>query len=133
MFRKIRSNRNPRDTLYSELKKELSPYLAKLRLSLKAIAQKYPRFLFAMMCINIMLSVIVVISIHQSPPKKRINVIPLHTGFDKIERAGEALRKTIILKTQVDSIMAKKTLSPQDSAVLESALDQLQKMKKQNP
>jgi len=122
MFRKIRSNRNPRDTLYSELKKELSPYLITLRLSLKAIAQKYPRFLFAMMVINITLSVMLVIGLHRPAPNKAIN-------FKPVIQAGEALQKTIALKQQVDSIMAKKKLSAQDSLALESALEQLQKMK----
>ena len=133
MFRKIRSNRNPRDTLYSELKKELSPYLTALRLSLKKITQRYPKFLFAMMVINITLSAILVISIHRPPPPKTVNLRPINTGFDRIRQASEALRQTILLKQQVDSILSKKPLTAKDSLALENALDQLQKIKKQNP
>jgi hypothetical protein len=130
MFRKIRSNRNPRDTLYSEFKKELNPYLTNIRLSLKAIARKYPRFLFAMMVINIMLSAIVVIALHHPVPQKPLPVSPINTGFDKIRAASAALRKTILLKQRVDSITSKKQLTASDSVNLGRLLDSLQEINK---
>ena len=83
-----------------------------------------------MMCINITLSVILVLSLHQPPPKKQTLIKPPNIGFDRLLQTGEALRETILLKQQVDSILARKPLTSKDSLALENALDQLQKIKK---
>jgi hypothetical protein len=130
MFRKITSNRNPKDTLYSELKKEFGPYHKSLRGKFQKIAQNYPKFVFAMMVINIVLSVILTMTVfrrHPRPAKKVIIATP--SGLDQILQAGEKLKKTISLKRTIDSLSEKKNLSGKDSTLLDSALDQFQKLK----
>jgi hypothetical protein len=65
--------------------------------------------------------------------KKKVPVLqksdPITTGFGQLLQTGEALRETISLKKQVDSLIARKHLSPADSVTLEKALDRLQKLK----
>jgi len=131
MFKKIHSERDPRDTVISEVKKELRPYFSKASRSLKAIAERYPKFLFAMMVINMTLSAILCFTVfrNREPPKKALPIKIASTvtdGFDRIMKAGAALRQTARLKKQVDSISQKKMLTQTDSAVLLKDLDSLQ-------
>jgi hypothetical protein len=58
MFKKIRSDRDPRDTVLSELRKEFRPYFEKAGNGLEGVARKYPKFLFVMMVSGIILSII---------------------------------------------------------------------------
>jgi hypothetical protein len=130
MFRKITSNRDPRDTLLSELKKEFAPHLTKLRGTLLKLTQKYRQFLFVMMVINIVLSIFLVTTVfkRQPPPAKHI-IVATPNGLDQILIAGEKLKKTIALNRKIDSLSSIKKLSSRDSILLDSALDQFQKLK----
>ena len=58
MFRKLHSNRDPRDTLLSEINKEFRPYIRKAGTGLKSIINSHPRFLFTMMVAGIVLSAV---------------------------------------------------------------------------
>jgi hypothetical protein len=131
MFKKIHSNRDPRDTVWSEVRKQFSPYFNEAGTGLKKTAEQYPKFLFWMMVVNITLSIVLVTTVFR--PKKQlaktppINLVkPVSGGFDKIIEAGKALRATIGLKKQVDSITHKKLLDKADSAALLKDLDSLQ-------
>ena len=131
MFRKIHSNRDPRDTVFREIKKEFRPYFDKAGRGLKKTADRYPKFLFWMMVINISLSVILVTTVFRpkgEPKKAPVLKItgPMTGGFDQIMRMGDALRVTISLKKQVDSLTRQTILSKTDSAVLLKDLDSLQ-------
>lgn len=130
MFRKIHSNRDPQATVFSELKKEFRPYVVKAQHGFKRFAECYPRFLFMMMIINITLSVVLVMTVFKQkgdPPKqKAINAAtPIAGGFDRIRQAGLALRETIRLKREIDSITKLRTLTHPDSIALLNDLDSL--------
>ncbi len=131
MFKKITSNRDPRDTVYSEIKKEFKPYFTKAGTGLKRTAERYPKFLFSMMVINICLSIILCFTVmrHKNVPEKKSPAHisnPVSGGFDRIMQAGAALKETIHLKKEVDSITRQHTLSKADSATLLQDLDSLQ-------
>jgi len=131
MFKKIHSDRDPKDTVMSEIRKEFRPYFTKAGQGLKGAAQRYPKFLFWMMVMNISLSAILCFTVfrHRDIPPKAVPVkmtSPVSGGFDRIMQAGPALRQTIRLKKRVDSITRKKTLSAADSAALFKDLDSLQ-------
>jgi hypothetical protein len=83
-----------------------------------------------MMVINIVLSVILVTTVFKRhpPPAKHI-IVSAPGGLDQILQTGEKLKKTISLKRTIDSLSAKKSLSEKDSVLLDSALDQFQKLK----
>lgn len=137
MFRKLHSNRDPRDTLLSEINEEFRPYIRKAGTGLKSILNSHPRFLFTMMVINIILSAVLSFTVfrHQAPPPKVVKpqANPVSTGFDQIMRTGEKLKRSIALKRQIDSLTAKKQLSAADSLALEKALDTIQHLNQISP
>ena len=137
MFRKLHSNRDPRDTLLSEINKEFRPYIHKAGKGLTGLVNSHPRFLFTMMVINIVLSVALSFTVfrqHAPPPKVvKPQANPVSTGFDQIMRTGEKLKRSIALKRQIDSLTAKKQLSAADSLALEKALDTIQKLNRTAP
>ena len=131
MFRKIHSNRDPRDTLYSELKKEFSVYADKGNRFSQQLAARYPRFLFGLMTVLLLASAGLAVWLHPKmvPPEKkaaRPQSEVLNSGFDHILAAGAALKTTIHLRRQVDSITSKKVLTKADSLTLVRDLDSLQ-------
>lgn len=134
MWRKIHSNRDPRDTIYSELKKEFSPYFGKANSAGKNLLGHYPKFFFGCMVTLMLASLVLSFTVfRQHEPvhphisvKKQSN--PIQDGFTQImETAGE-IRKTLKLKHLVDSISTKNHLTPADSTSLDSALTQLQRI-----
>ena len=136
MFRKLHSNRDPRDTLLSEINKEFRPYIHKAGKGLTGIVNSHPRFLFTMMVINIVLSVVLSFNVfrhHATAKLVMLQANPVSTGFDQIMRTGEKLKRTIGLKRQIDSLTAKKQLSADDSLALEKALDTIQKLNRTAP
>jgi hypothetical protein len=133
MFKKIHSNRDPRDTLYSELKKEFSVYVDKGNSVFKSLVCGYPRFFFGLMIALLVASLILTVTLHHNLlPKDHVAAAPKHgpvpvnEGFDNIMAAGAALKQTIRLRRQVDSVTAKKTLTKTDSLTLLRDLDSLQ-------
>ena len=133
MFRRIRSNRDPRDTLYSELKKEFSVYVDKGTVVFKSMVCGYPRFVFGLMIALLIASLILAVALHHKilPEKKvattsKTGTPPVNESFDNIMAAGMALKQTIRLRRQVDSITAGKDLTKADSLTLLRDLDSLQ-------
>src|ERR1700755_753226 len=109
MFKKIHSNRDPRDTLYSELKKKFSVYVDKGNGAFKSLICGYPRFFFGLMIALLAASLVLAIALHPKmvPPDKisqlpKVQPAPVTTGFDNIMAAGSALKQTIRLRRQVD-------------------------------
>jgi len=135
MFKKIHSNRDPGDTLFSELKKEFSVYFEKGAGFCKRIVCNHPRVTFGLMISLLLGSGITTIAIHKTflQPGKKQETIPIarpvNDGFDQILKTSAALKETIRLKKQVDSITAKKILNKADSTELLNDLDSLQRIR----
>jgi len=137
MFKKIHSNRDPRDTLYSELKKEFSVYFDKGNHAFKNLAGAYPKSIFSLMIILLLASLIVAVVLHDkvvsehkpAAAASREKVTPLNDGFDNIMAAAAALKETIRLRREVDSITAKRTLTKPDSLTLLRDLDSLRQIR----
>ncbi|WP_183580283.1 hypothetical protein HDF18_13225 [Mucilaginibacter sp. X5P1] len=135
MFKKIHSNRDPQGTVYSELKKEFAVYFAAAEGFGRRITERYPNFLFGVMVLMMLTSMVLSFTVfHKAAPPPQIkaapkaSISPLSNGFDQIMATGAALKETITLKRQVDSLTAKKVLSAADSTVLEKDLDRLQQI-----
>ena|ERR1700744_1171581 len=137
MFRKIRSNRDPRDTVFTELRREFRPFVDKVNHGAKQTAIRYPKVLFWFMVINLALSTILSFTVfrnrqEETTAKKPVKIItPLSSGIGQIMQAGEGIREMMRLHRQIDSLSAKKQLAPADSVFLDSALTRFNQLNKQ--
>ena len=130
MFRKIHSNRDPQATVLSEIKNEFKIYFEKSSVAITQKMQKRPKLIFIAMTCCILLSAGLSFTIlrNKEPADKDLksrNVNLVNDGFNQITATANAIRQTIQLKQQIDSLSAKKALSKKDSDNLEYDLDQL--------
>lgn len=131
MWRKIHSNRDPRDTLYSELRKEFRPWFEKLITSCSTLLSDSPKTAFSGMVILLMLSTALSFTVfrhhdgHQPKPAAKAPAV-VSDGFSRIMQTAGKLRETIRLKKIVDSLTSGKQLNAADSLLLDSALSRLQ-------
>ncbi|MGY4539965.1 hypothetical protein ACVW0P_004406 [Mucilaginibacter sp. UYNi724] len=133
MWRKIHSNRDPRDTLFSEIKKEFQPYFTKAAGRFRLAATNYPRLFFGGMIVALLISIALSFTVFRQSEKVVAVMVKPHgnpatDGFEQIMQATGKLRETIRLKRLVDSLTAKKQLSNADTLLLDSALDRLQQI-----
>ena len=133
MWRKIHSNRDPRDTLYSEIRKEFRPGIDKLAGFTRALLSGHPRLAFSAMLIMIIGSAVLSFTVfrhREKPATVMLTPQPavVSDGFSRIMHATEKLTETIKLKRVVDSLTSKRQLSATDSLVLDSVLNRLQQV-----
>jgi hypothetical protein len=135
MFRKIHSNRDPRDTLLSELKNEFKIYFEKASQTITQKLENRPKVSFAVMVFLIVLSAGLSFMVFRNKapaekPHKIAKVNAVSDGFSQILSASQAIKQGLTLKQQIDSLTAKKTLSKNDSEALINDLDKLHQLNK---
>ena len=132
MWRKIHSNRDPRNTLYSELRREFGSYFSASDDLIRGLINAYPRLVFWLMIILLLASAGLSFTVFRHPEDKRVAqvkaVSPVSEGFSRIMESASKIKKGLQLKRMVDSLINKKVLTGQDSITLENALDTLQKI-----
>lgn len=132
MWKRIHSNRDPRDTLFSEIHKEFGSYFTIAGNAAKGLTGTYPKFFWGAMIFLMALSFVLSFTVFRKPEKANITVVtkvnPVQDGFSQILQATGNIRETMKLKKLVDSLTSKKQLSAQDSTLLDSALDRLSKI-----
>lgn len=134
MWRRIISNRDPRDTIFTEIRKEFNPYFGKANQFGNSFLARYPRLLFRTMVILLVASLVLRFTVFRhleamkNHPLVQSKTSPIQDGFSQIMVTAGQIRQTLALKHLVDSITAKKNLSQQDSTVLDSALNRLQRI-----
>ena len=129
MFRKIHSKRDASDTLYSEIKKEFGGYFSKAGNETRSFTERYPKLLYGLMVLSIVVSISVVFALRKRPaPPPKVTISPVSDSFSQVLRLSAALKETLVLKKQVDSISRKQTLDKSDSVLLLNDLDRLQKI-----
>jgi hypothetical protein len=138
MFRKIHSNRDPKDTILSQIKTEFRPYIEQASKSITQKLATQPIAVFIIMVLNIIISAGVSFTIFRNPAPAVKKNRPTHAkmnvvtdGFDQISHTASTIQQTIRLKNQIDSLSNKYQLNRQDSLTLEKDLDQLRHLQKQ--
>jgi len=130
MWRKIHSNRDPRDTLYSEIRREFGTYFYVAGNGFKSLLNAYPKVAFVSMVILMFVSAALSFTVFRQPGRKELSMIktvnPVGDGFSQIIRTAEKIKVSLRLKRHIDSISSKKQLNATDSTMLENALDSLQ-------
>ncbi len=150
MFRKLHSNRDPRDTLSSELRKEFSVYFGKAENGIRHLLGQYPKQAYGGMVVLMLISMTLSFTMFRHHDAEAVTVAPVRvpsikvpagsgspgllspvsSGFDQILETGSALKQTIDLKKQIDLLLAKKELTHADSISLDQAVSQLQQINK---
>jgi hypothetical protein len=135
MFRKIHSNRDPEDTILTEIRKEFKIYFEKASKKITQILQRKPTTTFAAMIILLAFSAVLCFTIcRNKEPAEKINkaskVNAVSDGFSQILSVSAAIKQSLDLKQQIDSLSAKKILSKTDSQTLIDDLDKLHQLNK---
>jgi len=143
MFRKMHSNRDPRDTLFKEIKKEFAPHFEKSGKWLRSFSSLHPKFIFTAMVIAMLSSLIIALMLPRLRREDRPSVAlqrqkmtpmkitqPLNSGLDQILDLAAEIKERMMLEKIADSLILKKSLTKQDSITLETALDRIQEIKK---
>lgn len=135
MFRKLHSNRDPQDTVLTQLKIAFKPYFERCSVKITQTLKRKPKTIFAAMVIFIIFSAGLSFTIcrNAAPAEKGVRNVKVNTvsdGFDQILSASAAIKQGLSLKHQIDSLSQIKTLSKKDSEVLVNDLDKLQQLNK---
>jgi hypothetical protein len=130
MLKRIHSNRDPRDTLYSEIRKEFSTYFQLAGEGGKRVLGRYPKFAFTVMIVVLITSAALSFTLFRhrekpNPVAAKAVISPVSDGFSRIMDAANGIKETMVLKKMVDSLTGKKQLNARDSLTLDSALDRL--------
>lgn len=135
MWRRIHSNRDPRDTLLSEIRKEFGTYFNILANYGKQVLTGNPRFFYWAMVFLMAVSMVLSFTVFRHPEEFRKpapglteTAAPVHEGFDQILEATAKIKETLRLKHLVDSITSRRSLTQADSTTLDTALSQLQRI-----
>lgn len=142
MFRKIQSNRDSGSTVAAELYGQFRPYLTLLRRIMVRFLRAYPRQVFGMMVLMVIFSVLFSFGVFRSSDKNGLKTpastdtgkktgsrIGIAEGLIKISTTGAKLRKTVEIRKQVDSVLARGRLNAMDTLFLETKLDELRKLR----
>ena len=134
MWPKIHSNRDPRDTLLKEVRKEFGTYFTLAGQWGGGILRSHPKIAFYGMVSLLLLSMVLSFTVFREREKVAVvlpqQVSPVVDGFGQILKTSGNIRETITLKSVVDSLTGVKTLTAADSARLLVALDRLQQLSK---
>lgn len=132
MLKRIHSNRDPKDTIFTELRKEFGAGFEKFNASSKALLNRRPKLTFGLMCFLLLASLALSVTVFRAPPeKKQPLTLPSSTldkGFGQIMDVTTRLQTTIRYKRLVDSLSVLPSLSSRDSLALSGALDSLKKL-----
>lgn len=134
MWKRIHSNRDPQDTLQSEIRKEFGPYFDKAVQRFRKLVSKKPKWAFACMAALLFGSVILsftrALQPYPATRKSPTEATQVSEGFNQLMGKSLTLRRMIRLKGFIDSLSAKTHLTGTDSARLGQALDSLAGLQK---
>ncbi|UOE52586.1 hypothetical protein MTO98_16030 [Mucilaginibacter sp. SMC90] len=135
MWKRIHSNRDPRDTLYSEIRREFGTYFSAAGNGLKSLLNAYPKFSLVSMIVLMLISAILSFTIFRHPEPMKLAkaqpVNPIGDGFSQIMETAVKIKINLRLKQRIDSLSARKQLTTADSLALGNALDSLHLLQNQ--
>ncbi len=143
MFKRITSNRDPEATVWKELRREFGQYFTRLNTTFRNLCAGHPRTIFGLMLTLLLFSAVLSFTAGRrqgkratAAPAQRSHAASPHPhspddGFSRILQTGAALQRTLALKKEVESTLAKGRLSHSDSLLLENALDSLRQLQHQ--
>ena len=135
MWKRIHSNRDPRDTLYSEIRKEFGTYFSAAGNGLRSILNAYPKTALVSMIVLMLISGILSFTVFRYSEPEKLNklqtVNPIGDGFTQILQTATKIKVSLRLKKRIDSLSNRTQLTAADSLALGNALDSLQLLQNQ--
>lgn len=136
MFRKIHSNRDSKDTLWSELRKEFAGYISRADERFRHLCLTYPRQVYTAMVLLLIISIVLsfwILRQRKSLPvllsiQKDVHAKPASDGFVQISQKAAALQETALIKAQIEKLIAKDSLDHRDSVMLTKAIDRFHEL-----
>jgi predicted Holliday junction resolvase-like endonuclease len=134
MFRKIPSKVRE-TTVFQEFKKEFSPQFKAFEGLARAFLDRHAKVILCAMLLLIVVSFVLTVFVikpnseDQSESFKReLNAIPEGFGeeFSALQNLSSRAMKMTELKTEIERIIGQDSISKEDSAFLEKAIEQLQ-------
>lgn len=134
MFRKIPSKER-NTNVFRELKKEFSPQVKAVDSLAKGILDRYSKVIFCAMILLIVASFILTFFVIKPEERTQsgifedeLNAIPegLGSEFSALQNLSSRAVKMAELKTEIERIISQESMSKEDSAYLEKAIEQLQ-------
>jgi hypothetical protein len=147
MFKKIHSNRQPENTLYSSIKTEFAPAFDKTDNKFQSLLGMYPKTIFISMIFLMVVSGILSFTLFRNNPsssnkgmltinkgnaKEREIKQKTDSGMAGIMLITQKLMAGIRLKQKIEGLIKQPKLSHQDSASLLIAIDSLEMIRKTN-
>lgn len=133
MFRKIHSSRDPQDTVFSELKKQFGVHFTDALAWSIGVFKRHPKPIFALMILCMVCSMVLSFTVFRNREVgKALPVrsagVPLRYGFGSLMNQGAALRRSLLLKEQIELLIGKDSLGHTDSIQLSKAIDELREL-----
>lgn len=134
MWKRIHSNRDPRDTVFSELSKRYRPFLKRVTGMIKTFATCYPKSILVTMILSLLLSIAYAFT--QDPvstpvlQQAFVPIVPVQQGFEQLTGTTARIIETMQLRAVCDSLLKKQHLDPTDSLLLNRALDRIRHINK---
>ena len=134
MFRKIPSSER-NTTVFRELKKEFSPHVAAVDTKAKVFMDRHAKIIFCVMILLIVVSFILTFFVLKPEEtnqtenlKEELIAFPEGFGgeFSALQDLSSRAMKMAELKTEIERIISKESISKEDSVFLEKAIEQLQ-------
>ena len=133
MFRKIDSNRSPGDTVFSELKKQFGSHFNNAVVTVNVFMKRHPKPVFALMIGCMAFSMVFSFTVFRNkedikPGPVITGTAPVRDGLGAIMRQGSVLRRSMLLKDQIENLITKDSLSHADSLQLSRSIHELQEI-----
>lgn len=134
MFRKIPSKVRDR-TVFQEFKNEFSPQIEAFNGLAKAFMERNAKVIFCAMILMIVASFVLTVFVikpnagnHSDNLKSELKAMPEELGgeFLALQNLSSRAAKITELKTEIERIISQQSISAEDSAYLEKAIEQLQ-------
>jgi len=118
-------------TVFTALQNEFSGLIRQIAASLSRFFKKYPRAVFSFMVILMGISVLLCFTLlrkeSKKAPQEKKALLKVESGLNEIGTTVSRLRRTLEIREALKVLLAKDTLSTQDSLLMASMIAELER------
>lgn len=118
-------------TMFSALQNEFSGLIRQISASLSGFIKKYPRAVFSFLVILMGISALLCFTLlrteSKKAPQEKKALLKVEGGLNEIGTTVSRLRRTLEIREALKVLLAKDTLSTQDSLLMASMIAELER------